>query len=132
MLCPKCKSEHTRVELVRGSAFMAVLYFIFVTPLAIFVIAGAVAVIFFLIGVFVFDIPESEIYSSGQLFVWIALLVAVWLCVKQSIRIYSTKKHLICQACGYDEEIDDKQLQKMQKQRQVQAKPQVQKQKNNS
>lgn len=77
MLCPKCKSDNTRVELVRGSSLMAVLYFIFVTPLAIFVIAGAVAVIFFLIGVFVFDIPESEIYSSGQLFVWIALLVAV-------------------------------------------------------
>ncbi len=132
MICPKCKSDNIKIELVRGSAFMAVLYFIFVTPLAIFVIAGAVAVIFFLIGVFVFDIPESEIYSSGQLFVWIALLVAVWLCVKQSIRIYSTKKHLICQSCGYDEEIDDKQLQKMQKQRQVQAKPQVQKQKNNS
>lgn len=132
MICPKCKSDNIKIELVRGSAFMAVLYFIFVTPLAIFVIAGAVAVIFFLIGVFVFDIPESEIYSSGQLFVWIALLVAVWLCVKQSIRIYSTKKHLICQSCGYDEEIDDMQLQKMQKQRQVQAKPQVQKQKNNS
>ena len=132
MICPKCKSDNIKIELVRGSAFMAVLYFIFVTPLAIFVIAGAVAVIFFLIGVFVFDIPESEIYSSGQLFVWIALLVAVWLCVKQSILIYSTKKHLICQSCGYDEEIDDKQLQKMQKQRQVQAKPQVQKQKNNS
>ena len=113
MICPKCKSDNIKIELVRGSAFMAVLYFIFVTPLAIFVIAGAVAVIFFLIGVFVFDIPESEIYSSGQLFVWIALLVAVWLCVKQSIRIYSTKKHLICQSCGYDEEIDDKQLQKM-------------------
>lgn len=77
MICPKCKSDNIKIELVRGSAFMAVLYFIFVTPLAIFVIAGAVAVIFFLIGVFVFDIPESEIYSSGQLFVWIALLVAV-------------------------------------------------------
>ena len=77
MLCPKCKSDNTRVELVRGSSLMAVLYFIFVTPLAIFVIAGPVAVVFFLIGVFVFDIPESEIYSSGQLFVWIALLVAV-------------------------------------------------------
>lgn len=132
MICPKCKSDNIKIELVRGSAFMAVLYFIFVTPLAIFVIAGAVAVIFFLIGVFVFDIPESEIYSSGQLFVWIALLVAVWRCIKQSIRIYSTKKHLICQSCGYDEEIDDMQLQKIQKQRQVQAKPQVQKQKNNS
>ena len=132
MICPKCKSDNTRVELVRGSSLMAVLYFIFVTPLAIFVIVGAVAVIFSLIGVLVFDIPESEIYSSGQLFAWIALIVAVWRCIKQSIRIYSTKKHLICQSCGYDEEIDDKQLQKMQKQRQVQAKPQVQKQKNNS
>lgn len=77
MICPKCKSDNTRVELVRGSSLMAVLYFIFVTPLAIFVIVGAVAVIFSLIGVLVFDIPESEIYSSGQLFVWIALLVAV-------------------------------------------------------
>ena len=77
MLCPKCKSDNIKIELVRGSALMAVLYFIFVTPLAIFVIVGAVAVIFSLIGVLVFDIPESEIYSSGQLFVWIALLVAV-------------------------------------------------------
>ena len=38
MICPKCKSDNTRIELVRGSDLVALVIFSFATPISILIV----------------------------------------------------------------------------------------------
>ena len=100
MICPKCKSDNTRIELVRGSDLVALVIFSFATPISILIVLLLTGTLYTtaIFYVLVYN-REAFIFIINLLGVVVALLL-ISLNIYIAYRIYLRKEYILCQSCG--------------------------------
>lgn len=118
MLCPKCKSDNIKIELVRGSAFMAVVVFLILTPISLLLFAlgipSLIQVIFFWYAPYAMD--ETFVFVNTLLGIILAVLILA-LNIYISYKIYRRKEYILCQSCGQSTKVNRNNVNQKQKQK---------------
>ena len=100
MICPKCKSDNTRIELVRGSGLVPLVISSFATPISILIVLLLTGTLYTtaIFYVLVYN-REAFIFIINLLGVVVALLL-ISLNIYIAYRIYLRKEYILCQSCG--------------------------------